>query len=286
VTVSMWTLEVDVLLKEYAMSTRRKCRSYFSGYSNEAFKPYYLHVPKTGTSFQRAIVGVFCPRCGYKLLREIKGHPECSECKAQFSSLLEGHPPFRGGDPRALVFMYRSPRERVVSGYFHLYHGCQRLQKRYNISETLPAERYHDFLRSKLLHEHGGIVDYASCVSGCVTNMLTGEKCGGTLPSLNKTALAIQYIQDAAFIGLQERWEASLRLFFSIFERTDLHTGAPLLSFLMENMRPGTAKDDEVNEASRVLKESGFRDKDELLETAVMKKFNLLTHHTSCSKQT
>jgi hypothetical protein len=41
-----------------------------------------------------------------------------------------------------------------------------------------------------------------------------------------------------------------------------------------------------VNEASRVLKESGFRDKDELLETAVMKKFNLLTHHTSCSKQT
>ena len=78
VTVSMWTLEVDVLLKEYAMSTRRKCRSYFSGYSNEAFKPYYLHVPKTGTSFQRAIVGVFCPRCGYKLLREIKGHPECT----------------------------------------------------------------------------------------------------------------------------------------------------------------------------------------------------------------
>ena len=139
-------------------------------------KPYYLHIPKTGTSFQTTLLRAYCPETNYRYARQV---PKFSACHFRFAKFKAGHPPLahpkrHAGHQSTLVFMTRRPVERIVSGYFHNYHDCA--AKGNNTVNTA--------------FNGTDILEYAECVNGCAVNMLTGKKCGSGRPQLTRVSLA------------------------------------------------------------------------------------------------
>jgi len=241
------------------------------------FKPYYLHVPKTGSSFQRVLTATFCPECGAVLLPILfSSSSPCkktlAKCTARFRSLRPGHSSFRGGDPSNLVFLLRDPIERIVSGYFHNYHDCGRLQKSYGISPH--SQSAAKFLRAQVEAVEGGIVDYSSCVNGCAVNMLNGRKCGSRKPNKREVSLAMNRTQNAAFVGLTGSWEETIELFLRIFDVNFRERGGnSIYSQFLENTRSGGYEPEHLTRARLVLRNSSFHDEDQHVYDVAVSKF-------------
>ena len=226
---------------------------------------YYLHVPKTGSSFQTAMLRAVCPDMPEfnfaSDVRGLKGKP----CRDRFQYFVGGHPPFKHFPDHPavenLVFLMRDPLERVISGYFHFFHDCGG----YGIHGHSEQVKY---MRVKF--DPSTLLSYAKCVDGCTVNMLTGKNCGSGKPSSLQVQNATEIVHNAQFIGLTEQWVATVNLFAQRYSVPSILQ----LPEIYKNMRPGLAENHEVIEAREFLSNHpNFSDSDQTIYLQAKKRF-------------
>jgi len=181
----------------------------------------WLHIPKSGTSFANVLLGTGCPGLddgdimdvsfanadGQMVGNFMSSH--CHRCIAGFR-LCPGHNPVGAAcnewsqHEGHFVSMFRSPEQRLLSGYYAKRHGLR--------DYTGPFDETHP------------LMSYAKLMQGCTTRMLIGLPCGISHPSTpphvpteNQTQLAISRLSGFAFIGLTDQWELSVCLFHAMF---------------------------------------------------------------------
>merc|ERR1711963_1129096 len=77
---------------------------------------------------------------------------------------------------------------------------------------------------------------YGRCVSGCMAQMLVGQKCGNPRKlSPTQVAIAVSNVARLGFVGLQEEWQLSVCLFHVRF-------GGTCQRSEFENVRPSAAR--------------------------------------------
>ena len=188
----------------------------------------WLHVPKTGSTFQNSIFHWACPglphRAGYgpgatpiRFAKLYDGSQlNRTLCDRDVDQTLPGHKPASMDRVDDTVAMFRRPAQRILSAFRDRKHadGFQDRDKAANWRD-LNASGY---------ARHPGI-------AGCTTRMLLGAKCahvhqkseetaratneaarGGGLPVAKATAV----VRRLAFVGLQERWADSICLFHAM----------------------------------------------------------------------
>lgn len=181
-------------------------------------KPFFwIHVPKTGSAFHNSLVHAGCPAVvGMDavlsvdpLIRAIREN----ECGANFSRFGGSHPPLPVGTPErfegtTLVMLLRNPVRRLVSGFFHGLHDCDRMREAFGITQAMNCSergnRCYDFYQS---YTDAHVRDYAECVAGCATNMLTGSRCGSGRPNRTTVNRALAQLEGFDFLGITDRWE-------------------------------------------------------------------------------
>ena len=180
----------------------------------------WLHIPKAGSSFINTILRFGCGpatassmpvfAAAIELSRWLALHPQtrCTRLHAPW----QGHVPVRRNE-RRLVGLFRSPPQRLLSGYFHHEHGK-------NASMIAPGMS--DAQRALMRrHARGDPAAYARWpgIAACATKMLLGFQCAAThRPSRADISRAIRVVrQNFVFVGLQEHWKTSVCIFHARF---------------------------------------------------------------------
>jgi hypothetical protein len=221
------------------------------------FPIFWLHVPKTGSSFATTLAHFGCPSLPAGVVTEkpddlFSTYPQLwMGCQRSFKHFEIGHDPLpKSVDRRHVVSVFREPKARLASGYFHNLHDCPSLRN----SVCIP--RYHPqmpkgfpdwnglpgdcdrFFQTPLQQQKPTILEYSRCVGGCATHMLTGTPCGfkpGTITTAaeaDSKAKALKAIEQLGFVGLTEQWPLSVCLFHMRF-------GGNCLRASFTNVRPG-----------------------------------------------
>ena len=179
---------------------------------SENVKDIFIHLPKTGGTTLRLIIGRnYHPRLTYT----IDGAPGSVEAfinlppeRRREFVVLQGHIPFGlhehlGGEAR-YVTMLRHPVERVVSLYYYV--------------RKIPAHPFHDAARRMTLAEfvEGGTEQAVNHQ----TRLLAGREDDFTDAAL---ADAIENLSRFAAVGLVERFDESLVLFRKILGWRRIH---------------------------------------------------------------
>lgn len=213
----------------------------------------WLHVPKTGTSFLYSILHYTCDRSIVRKSRDqekvalerianmvIKGgeRSPCQRGLRFYHSPLKQDPNIghSGYKTEQVVSMFRHPLRRLASGFVNKYHDCNKavIHKNQNaayycniLSEENPKEK-------ELEQVHDIIKNYAKCVEGCQTRMVSGiGGCGhynekstnsyrtpNTLFTVNQVLkMAKEKLDKFAFVGIQENWVESSCMWRRDFQR-------------------------------------------------------------------
>lgn len=216
----------------------------------------WLHIPKTGSSFATTLAHFGCPGIPASVtVKEVSWlnrlnssgdavpfftiYPPNVWCPHSFSRFESGHAPIRPWEKyEHVVSMFRDPKRRLVSGYFHNFHDCPRLRRRHFCPEEnckcahLYSAQW--WRQKERLHE------YSNCVSGCQALMLTGRPCGAhgmRAPAMRRPAAeaaALAAVERMGFVGLTEEWPMSVCLFHARF-------GGECFNASFKNVRPGKA---------------------------------------------
>merc|ERR1719498_562104 len=100
-------------------------------------------------------------------------------CKGSFLRFASGHEPvplLSSFDN--VVSMFRKPRVRMLSGYFHNYHDCPAMRQKYGCSTEISREACEHLYTDPLAEQAPRLQEYESCVQDCSAHMLTGVMCG------------------------------------------------------------------------------------------------------------
>lgn len=217
----------------------------------------WLHVPKTGSSFATTLAHFGCPflPAGVAIKEPsdlFSTYPQLRmPCQSGFKRFESGHDPLpNSADLRHVVSMFREPKARLASGYFHRLHDCPSLRNnvcipRYHpqIGKKFPPENglpgdCDKFFQIPLQQQKPTIVEYSRCVGGCATHMLAGRPCGikpdmiTTAAEADSKAKALKTMEQLGFVGLTEQWPLSVCLFHMRF-------GGNCLRESFTNVRPG-----------------------------------------------
>eukprot|EP00927_Polykrikos_kofoidii_P043720 TRINITY_DN377_c0_g1_i1.p1 TRINITY_DN377_c0_g1~~TRINITY_DN377_c0_g1_i1.p1 ORF type:complete len:349 (-),score=30.40 TRINITY_DN377_c0_g1_i1:66-1040(-) len=209
---------------------------------------YYLHVPKSGSSFATTVVH---HTCGDEIADSVWVQ-EPSTFMAQWGSVCNhsrfgrfetGHDPLTittAADLKHVVLMIRNPSQRIMSGYYHDLHDCWDLRRTHQCKESEATNGKFKCNGDKLDGEGRYIRDpevippeeYGKCVENCTANMLTGSHCGTQGPvDVNR---AVHIVGQLGFVGLTEQWALSICLWHRRF-------GGRMLPAELMNVRPGVA---------------------------------------------
>ena len=200
---------------------------------------FWLHIPKTGTSFFNTIYLNLCPRVLEKFPQAItaeklfdhnlvKKAPPTVYCPKLLHPDRPGfHYPFQ---PRTFprnttVFtMLRDPKIRLLSAFHFGRHGSQ------NQNTTM----------AEYLQEPQ--------IANCQIKMVLGHRCYMKVdPSLLNVDKAIQRItSEHFFMGITDRWDESICLFHAWY-------GGSTQPFELRNNRPTTKKEQEVENSTQDL---------------------------------
>lgn len=233
---------------------------------------FYVHIPKSGSSFATSIVHL---ACGGTLPKNyVSNDPggggtpywrkKCGDGK--FARFENAHAPLPDGIAlRTVTVLFRPPRQRIISGFMHNLHDCRELQRKYHVDEHLPHEARWD---PQARHDYLYILtNYSECVTACGANMLSGHTCGAggrskeDLQTAARTAVA--KIPQLGFVGLTNHWELTVCMFHAKF-------GGECLAAEFANTNPTNKKSAAINET---LFDSSFQTIDDAVYEAASKKF-------------
>mmetsp|Transcript_10751 Transcript_10751/g.21531 ORF Transcript_10751/g.21531 Transcript_10751/m.21531 type:complete len:267 (-) Transcript_10751:28-828(-) len=204
-----------------------------------------------------------------------------------------GHKPYdpKGkGNSLEVVTVLRDPYERIVSGYLARFHSCPpmiqktrvKAKKRgkgsaeqkgfggaayFDRNMKMSNAKFNEFARKNYKEGPASIEQYAKCVKGCQTNMLSGNNCGpgagrgrGRKPKVVKALETLE--KNVAFVGITERWNDTLLAWTSFFNTS-------MEDLVSVHARPSLARDPKDQTVSlpqeilKHLKLSGFKDHDD-----------------------
>ena len=163
--------------------------------------------------------------------------------------------------------LLRRPLTRIASGFLHNFHECAQMQRKFgvdpranvsismapfcqDIKEYSSAPEGKNYTPGKIVDDQNQtyhvldvILDYAKCVRGCTTNMLTKKRCAmGAKYSVNSTVVmqATSVISRLAFVGVTDDpdWGTMLCQFQHKFPRK--HGGGYSMS--RHNIRPSPVR--------------------------------------------
>lgn len=175
----------------------------------------WLHVPKCGSSFARL---VFRGACGavpankthVDFVEASAMHPIIQlHCKSAFHRFQSWHAALspseasRCGRGLVCVTTLRTTWKRVESGFHHNLHDCQWMQDAHRLNQDYGPKSGRPSFYKTYTEDHVRL--YASCVSTCMTRMLTGLPCGrcsGTL-SRAQAARCVERVWSDAFSGIE-----------------------------------------------------------------------------------
>jgi len=164
-------------------------------------------------------------------------------CLRRVALLEPGHAPLIGErlrrvpEPKTqhVMAMFREPKQRLMSGYFHGRHDCfEPLGKAvapgcFSQDANMSSEACRDILTVSLEE----VERYAECVGSCQTRMVAGDSCNGAPASPAQLRIALDTIEGMGFVGLIGEYELSVCLFHTMFggqcqtaEFGDLRRGA------------------------------------------------------------
>eukprot|EP00056_Hartaetosiga_gracilis_P006521 m.97287 g.97287 ORF g.97287 m.97287 type:complete len:338 (-) comp12492_c0_seq2:457-1470(-) len=210
---------------------------------------WWIHPPKTGTSFGQCLIQYACPKLDQDLqvvVRKnklpngksnhnlpplfkhfMKKHytPENCDITTQFRT--SAHDPVKG-KPHGIVMMVRDPRRRHYSAWkFHHEMG----------TPAHPSD----------------LMEYIKLYKGCQMRLLVGIKCEFSSdanpdsirwdPSQEKVESALRMLEDEnviPFVGLTDEWNTSICLFHAMF-------GGDITPHEMQNIRPSVKSDADIN---------------------------------------
>ena len=217
-------IRVFVLFVIFAIVLYQNCPVFSETFSGKApkargAKPYYVHVPKTGSSFMNMLISAHCPpsaqSTGFK--EPSSFNKEFPECRSEFSNFESGHAPLpRSRDPEDVVFMMRDPMERGISGFLGNLHSCRTVDKvckqKWNSLNLKLNEAQPDKYK-ELIEDDDFVKHYFSVIKGQATKQLSDSD------QLNEESLkrALEVISGAAFVGLTDEWESSMKRYASEF---------------------------------------------------------------------
>lgn len=186
----------------------------------------WFHVPKSGSPFINVLARFACPSLigsnvtfvtalNFSMWRNAM-RPNCSGLLAPW----QGHTPAltheraQGARP-ALVGLFRTPAQRLLSGFYHTEGGVQGRM----IAPGMSAGE-----RARMQHAaRGDAGAYARWpgVAGCATKMLLGSPCASHRALAPQHAsMAVHVLQESfAFVGLLEHWAVSVCVFHAIMMR-------------------------------------------------------------------
>lgn len=267
---------------------------------------FYLHIPKTAGGFATSVLHSACGACMPNLHSawRIAGVFEPDECCADKFARFDGmHLPIHGLDFDALpeprlkhvITLFRDPRQRLMSGFFHNRHNCGYLK-----NVDAPGCTGDDPLQPEcapLLRAPTSekLERYAQCVGSCTYYMLTktsnpnlngGEYCGAEgkiayegIASMHKSIThnlsgPVNTVGALGFVGLADEYELTVCLWHVRF-------GSPCLPVEFENLRQG------VNRKQSLYGEDAFTKEAEewmtadlaIYETAKTRFHNELKHY-------
>eukprot|EP00930_Biecheleria_cincta_P089106 TRINITY_DN78368_c0_g1_i1.p1 TRINITY_DN78368_c0_g1~~TRINITY_DN78368_c0_g1_i1.p1 ORF type:complete len:367 (+),score=50.83 TRINITY_DN78368_c0_g1_i1:56-1156(+) len=207
-------------------------------------KPFFLHVPKCGSSFETLLVQYVCSGAIPENLTVLDPQAffrdlgyKCPGSK--FGRLESDHRPLHAGIPlQMVVTMLREPSSRVLSGYNDNLHDCVTMQQHFLCNGVSCLGDV--FLSGRWIRNASVIdpVEYAKCVENCAVNMLTGKTCEAK--DNPDVEAAVRKVGELGFVGLTEEWNMSVCLFHAKF-------GGRILASEIYNTRPGvyrTAQED------------------------------------------
>jgi len=146
-------------------------------------------------------------------------------------------PVFRPGVHPSVAAMFRSPGQRLLSAFAHMAsdHRALCCAHDWGISSSTRAALQH------LQRIPNGSASYAhlNYTAGCAAKMLIGRRCNAPFaalepltPNVTQISRAVQLVRETlAFVGLQERWAASICLWHARF-------GGRLVDAELADMRP------------------------------------------------
>lgn len=182
---------------------------------------FWLHIPKTGTSFGNLIMTIACPQIpdsrlkGTKLVNLVqKGKPEylCDphDCCPKAACVdgvrkmrtckfaLMSHFSFRKEYVRSTYAMLREPVERLLSYLYMHDKKFKTLQSR--------SER-ESYIRRKCMDPATGVL---------MLNYIVGGSAQTYLSSKSKLLMGLKILHSLPFVGVTERWEESVSKFRNV----------------------------------------------------------------------
>eukprot|EP00929_Paragymnodinium_shiwhaense_P120412 TRINITY_DN92352_c0_g1_i1.p1 TRINITY_DN92352_c0_g1~~TRINITY_DN92352_c0_g1_i1.p1 ORF type:complete len:380 (+),score=28.96 TRINITY_DN92352_c0_g1_i1:43-1182(+) len=233
--------------------------------AGEAILPLlWLHVPKTGSSFATTLAHFGCPGIpSHTVVKEPtwqnpsntsaaalpfnQRYPMDVWCKGSFARFTSGHQPLPMlTSYRNVVGMFRSPRYRTLSGYFHNYHDCPAMRQKYGCPNEYDREACkHLYAPVSIFKQQYRLKEYDNCVRDCQAHMLTGQMCGTGSTSPASFQAAASVVTQLGFVGLTEEWALSICLFHARF-------GGTCYKSSFKNLRPGTLTH-KYDEAARLM---------------------------------
>jgi len=217
---------------------------------------FWLHIPKTGSSFATSIVHL---ACGDKIVEDVIveepgfGYWDFRCGSGHFLYFRSGHAPLSEGvDLSKVVMMSRAPKQRIISGYFHNLHDCGPLQGKYKLLENGSPWSVDGVVDREILME------YATCVQGCETNMLTGHECASDIrDSQSYVQEALKRLPKLGFVGLTAHWDSTVCLWHA-------KLGGECLPSEFKNLRVGVAREENSSYDESVY-EGSFKPIDEAI---------------------
>uniref|UniRef100_A0A7S4Q307 Sulfotransferase n=1 Tax=Alexandrium monilatum TaxID=311494 RepID=A0A7S4Q307_9DINO len=208
----------------------------------------YLHIPKTGGNFMTTVIHSACSGLVSPNFLLLESPLSLSGvvpdgCLPSVAHLKPGHAPLTSmmltkiPEPKMqhVMAMFREPRQRLVSGFFHGRHDCfpktgqQVAPHCHDENANMSSPQCKDLLVLSLAE----LEKYAACVGNCQTRMVVGESCNGIPANTTQLRIALSRIENMGFVGLTDEYDLSTCLFHTMFggqcqaaEFRDLRSGA------------------------------------------------------------
>eukprot|EP01147_Barroeca_monosierra_P000019 gene19-3415_t len=239
--------------------------------------PFYLHVPKCGSSFITAIIEVTCLQISvHKTVLEPglylrAKQPSCIDRFARVQSGHHGLPEEIQQNPQNVMTMIRNPVRRVASGFLHCFHDCLQLYDRFCKSPHLQkncskSEFYQHAIQNKSL-----VLEYATCVRGLMTEQLlspknTKRRKNRKLFNSTEIGRAVNIMDRIGFVGLTERFDESVCLLRAMYGgNISKHSFQPARVSISDSLE---------NRIEKILVEAGWVDEaDEQVYAAGVRNF-------------
>lgn len=204
----------------------------------------WLHIPKTGTSFGNTLISWACPELPARQwmahsMRESYMNLDPA-CRARFrppnfcfrDRLLGCHESLTNrsqAELRNVFTLLRSPRTRVVAGY-HQWFVTGDARRTHPGHVHASAEEICALARTS---------NHSVMAPGAMVRMVLGDPLGkgyfftsAAQPSLAQADAACARLRQFAFVGLTERWNATVCLFHAMH-------GGRAHAYELANVRPG-----------------------------------------------